>query len=535
MSKIDTLINLINYQKQHPKANKSQIAQGVGITPQYLSRCLGELNLLKEHLSPSLETDQIHFLLSELDQDDPYQGEIHGQLQGYLSPSPCTGVLRLAHSNEKPPLGELSIGEFIRSNNRSADYLHPAIQFSLDRLCYDSLFWINRNGEVEWQLATAVEPSEDFSTWTITLRTDLHWSDGKPIIREDVIQTISASRLASLIEKIKTDGKNQIHIRLAEAKSIFLQRLASLPIRPSHSRQPYRVTSGAYRLKRFRRQAMNFQLVRNPDYYQGQKGGIDWIHIRRFGHAARAIQSVLSGRIDLIPFDALQPLYQTLNELPLQQAPFFGEAYYLMFLNRHHGLLQDERNCRRLKEAIDYRAINRYLHGGQHIDENGMKAPPHSSLNLTIIYPREVSMASYVANLVGKSVEAATINPVFLEKDTPQNMKEEADILLSQIYLGAHYNRLRQYFHPQGRNNFFGYDNPQVNALLSQLDQTTDVAQRGVIGQRVMSILQEDYAMILLSPHFQYFLSPLKIQFDATLTNHADLIENMKHLVIERH
>ena len=534
MSKIDTLISLINYQKQHPEANKSQTARGVGITPQYLNKCLGELNVLKENIAPSLEADQIRFLLSKLDQGDSYQGEIYRQLQEYLSIPPYTGGIRMVRPNEQPPLGGLSIGEFIPSNNRSADYFPPVLQFSLDRLCYDSLFWVHRSGEIEWRLATGVEPAKDFSSWIITLRKDLHWSDGKPIIREDVIQTLSDSYLVLLIEEVKTDGTDQIHLRLANAESTFLRHLASLPIYPSHSHQPYRVTSGAYRLKRFRRQAMNFQLVRNPDYYQRQKGGIDWIHIRRFGHAARAIQSILSGRIDLIPFDALQPLYQTLNELPLQQAPFFGEAYYLMFLNRHHGLLQDERNCRRLKEAIDYRAINRYLHGGQLVDENAMKAPPHSSLNLTIIYPREVSMASYVANLVGKSVEAATINPVFLEKDTPQNMKEEADILLSQIYLGAHYNRLRQYFHPQGRNNFFGYDNPQVNALLSQLDQTTDVAQRGVIGQEIMALLQEDYAMILLSPHFQYFLSPLKIQFDATLTNHADLIENMKHLVIER-
>ena len=236
MSKIDTLISLINYQRQHPNANKSQIAKGVGITPQYLSRCLGELNLLKEHLSPALETDQIHFLLSELDQRDPYQGEIHGQLQRYLSPSPYTGVLRVGRTNQESPLGELSIGEFIRSTNGASDYLHPAIQFSLDRLCYDSLFWINRNGEIEWRLATTIEPAEDFSSWIITLRRDLHWSDGKPIIREDVIQTLSNSRLASLIEAIKTDGKNRLHIRLVNAESIFLQRLASLPIRPSHSR-----------------------------------------------------------------------------------------------------------------------------------------------------------------------------------------------------------------------------------------------------------------------------------------------------------
>ena len=534
MSKIDTLISLINYQKQHPKANKSQIAQGVGITPQYLSRCLGELNLLKEHLAPSLEADQIHFLLSELDQRDPYQGEIHGQLQGYLSSSPYTGILRMAHSNEEPPLGELSIGEFIRSTNRSADHLHPAIQFSLDRLCYDSLFWINRNGEIEWRLATAIEPSEDFSTWTITLRTDLHWSDGKPIIREDVIQTISANRLSTLIEEIKTDGKNRLHIRLANAESMFLQRLASLPIRPSHSRQPYRVTSGAYRLKRFRREAINFRLSRNPDYYQEQAGGIDWITIKRFKHAAYAIKALLSQKIDLIPFDALQPLYQISNDLPLQQAPFFGEAYYLLLLNRRQELLKDENSCRQLKEAIDYRGINRYLHGGQHADEKAMKAPTHSSLNLKIIYPKEVPMAPYVANLIGKSVGTSDINSVFLEEDRLQNMWEEADVLLSRISFGDHHSRLSRYFHSQGRHNTFVYANPEVDALLSQLDETTDVTQRGVIGQRVMSLLQEDYAIILLSPHFQYFLSPLEIQFDATLTSHAEFVQNMKHLVVVR-
>ena len=534
MSKIDTIISLINFQKQHPKANKSQIAQGVGITPQYLSRCLGELNLLREHLSPSLETDQIHFLLSELDQRDPYQGEIHEQLQRYLSPSPGTGVLRIARPNEKPPLGELSIGEFIRSNNRSSDYLHPALQFSLDRLCYDSLFWINRNGEIEWRLATGIEPVEDFSSWIINLRTDLHWSDGKPIIREDVIQTISASRFASAIEEIKTDGKNQIYIRLAEAESMFLQRLASLPIRPSHSRPLYRVTSGAYRLKRFRSEAINFRLARNPDYYQEQTGGIDWITIKRFKHAAYAIKALLSQKIDFIPFDALQPSYQISSDLPLQQAPFFGEAYYLLFLNRYHRLLKDENACRQLKETIDYRGINRYLHGGQHADEKAMKAPTHSSLNLKIVYPREVPMAPNLANLVGKSIGTSDINPVFSEESGLQSMWAEADVLLSRISFGDHYSLLSRYFHSQGRHNTFAYVNPKVEALLSQLVRTTDVTQRGVIGRRVISLLQEDYAVVLLSPHFQYFLSPLAIQFDATLTSHADFIENMKHLVVER-
>ena len=535
MSKVDTLINLISYQKQNPEANQKQAAQAIGITPQYVIECLGEINLLEEHLAPSLDANQIRFLLSKLDQSDLFQGEIYRELQEYLSPSPYTGSIRMVRPNEQPPLGGLSIGEFIRFTNRSSGYLHPAIQFSLDRLCYDSLFWINRSREVEWRLATAIEPAKDFLAWTITLRPDLRWSDGKPIRRKDVIQTISESHLIKLIDEIKPAGKNRFRIQLTKAESTFLRHLASLPVRPSHSRRPYRVTSGAYRLKKsFSPKTITFRLVRNPDYYQVQRGGINWINIRCFKHAARAVEAVLNEKIDLIPFDALQPLYQSSNGLPLQQAPFFEEAYYLLFLNRHHGLLKDENNCRRLKEAINYQGINRYLHAGQHIDENGLKSPYNFSLDLRIIYPREMSMASNLANLVGKSLGDPTINPVFLEENTPPNIREKADVLLSRIYFGAHYNRLPQYFHSQGRNNAFGYTNFEVNALLSQLDETTDVVQRRAIGQKIISILQEDHAMILLSPYFQYLLSPLEIQFDTALTSHADLIENMKHLVIDR-
>ena len=534
MSKIDTLISLINYQKQHPEAKKSQVAQGIGITPQYLSQCLGEVNLLKKHLAPSLEADQIRFLMSELNQSDPYQGEIYQQLQGYLSHPSYTSLLRMGQPNQHPTRELLAIGEFIPTNRQSSDYLHPALQFSLDRLCYDSLFWLHRSGEIEWRLATAIEPAEDFSSWIVTLRTDLHWSDGKAIIAEDVIQTLSKSRLTPLIAEINTEGKNRLYLRLARPDSIFPRRLASLPIRPSHSTQPYRVTSGAYRLRRFRREAITFRLSRNPDYYQEQRGGIDWITIKRFKHPASAVKALLGGKIDLIPFEALQPLYQISNDLPLQQAPFFGEAYYLMLLNRRQGLLTAESNCRWLQEVIDYRGINRYLHAGQPAAKNIMGASPHSSLDLKIIYPRESSTDPYLANLVGRSIGTSDINPVFLEEDAPRKMWAAADVLLSRIFFGGHYSRLPQYFHSQGRSNSFAYASLEVDGLLSQLDETTDVSQRQGIGRQVVSLLQEDYAMILLSPHFQYLLSPLEIQFDSALTGHTDLIENMKHLLIER-
>ena len=141
---------------------------------------------------------------------------------------------------------------------------------------------------------------------------------------------------------------------------------------------------------------------------------------------------------------------------------------------------------------------------------------------------------SYLANLVGESVGEPIITSIFVEQDVPQSVWEEADVLLARISFGVHYIRLSQYFHSQGRNNCFGYANPQVDTLLSQLDDTTNVALREVIGQQIMSILHEDYAMILLSPHFEYYFSPLKIQHDITPAGFTGLLQNMKHLVVER-
>ena len=57
----------------------------------------------------------------------------------------------------------------------------------------------------------------------------------------------------------------------------------------------------------------------------------------------------------------------------------------------------------------------------------------------------------HLAYLVGKSVGASTIAPIFLEEDPPQNMWETADALLSRIYFGAHYNQLSQYFPFSGK------------------------------------------------------------------------------------
>lgn len=215
--------------------------------------------------------------------------------------------------------------------------------------------------------------------------------------------------------------------------------------------------------------------------------------------------------------------------MPCQQWPFFQDNYYVLFLNRHHRSLSDERNCNLLKEAIDYRAISLYLRMEQ-VDEEGENSQsPRLPFDLQIACATGV--CRYLARLIRRSTGASIGNSISISGE----IREEADAFLTHIFLGVGYSHLSQFFHSNGIDNFFGYTNPQVDEMLSQLSQTGNLATRERIGERILSLLQEDFAIILLAPHFQYTFSPLEVQFDDNLTDMIDLVQNMSQLTVERH
>ena len=388
-----------------------------------------------------------------------------------------------------------------------------------------------RNGEIEGRLATGCEAVKGHSQWQLTLREDLRWSDGKPITLEDVIAAFAASRIAPIITELKTDGKTQLRVQLSEEEPLFPLYLRGICPLPSHSPQPYRVTSGPYRLKRFRPDAMNFRFESNPDYHRGENPGIDWLTLRRFTHPANAVKAVENGTLDLLSLHLrpLQSFYQFATTLPCQQWPFFGDNYYILFLNRHRGPLSGKGNCNLLKESIDYQAINRYLRMGQTVEESETSQPSDSSLDIRVACSRR-GVLPYLASIIGQSTGSSVLSPVSIKEE----MREEVDAYLAQVFFGFEYTHLSQFFHSHGSYNFFSYTNPQVDKILSQLNEVTDTTARRRIRERVLSMLQDDFAIILLAPCFHYTHSSLEIQFDDKLTCLADLVQNMSQLTVER-
>ena len=264
MSKVDTLLKLIAYQKQHPQANDEEIAQGIGMSPRHVSRCRKEVNLLKHQLAePVLQPGQIQFILSLLNRRQPDQQEIVQQLQKQMGVS-YTGSLRATQPNEQVPISWLEIGELIPVEMGFLDRPHPALSFWLQHLCYDPLMVYYRNGEIEGRLATGCEAVKGNAQWQLTLREDLRWSDGKPITHEEISAAFFESRIASIIAEIKPEGKTQLRVQLSQEEPLFPFYLRGICPLPSHASQPYRVTSGPYRLRGFRPDAMTFRFEPNP-------------------------------------------------------------------------------------------------------------------------------------------------------------------------------------------------------------------------------------------------------------------------------
>ena len=482
-----------------------------------------------------MQPGQIQFLLSLLNRREPDQQEIAQHLQKQIGLS-YTGSLRIKYPDEWAPLGWLEIGELTDIELGSLDRPDPILFSWLQFLCHDPLLISYQNGEIEERLAISCEAVKGNSQWQLTLRKDLRWSDGKPITLEEVIEAFSASHIAPIITEIKPEGKTQLRIRLSQAEPLFPFWLRYICPLPSHSTQPYRVISGAYQLKRFRPDTMTLYFEHNPDYYRGEDTCIDWLTVKRFTRPANAVKAIEDGTIDLLYFyiHALQPLYQFPTTVTCQQWPFFQDNYYALLLNRHHGPLSDKQNCNLLKGAIDYRAINFYLGMGQVVEEAEI-VQPSQPLDIRVACSRVVDPAGgtlrHLAHLIGQSAGSTVVNPISVKGE----MREEADAFLTQLFFGLEYSRLSRFFGSDGIYNFFGYTNPQVDELLSQLDQTRNMVARRRIGRRVLSLLQEDFAVILLAPCFEYTVSPLEIQFDEHLTSLLDLLQNMNQVTVERH
>jgi peptide/nickel transport system substrate-binding protein len=140
----------------------------------------------------------------------------------------------------------------------------------------------DQNLQLVNDLATGYTVSPDRLVWTVKIRSDAKFTDGKPVTAEDVAYTFTkASQAAGLndltvLASATATDPQTVELRLKQPQSTFVSRLATLGIVPKHAhgadyaQRP--IGSGPYKLVQWDK-GQQLIVEANPDYY-GEKSAI---------------------------------------------------------------------------------------------------------------------------------------------------------------------------------------------------------------------------------------------------------------------
>lgn len=188
-------------------------------------------------------------------------------------------------------------------------------------MVYDSLFWSQTTDDPEPWLAESATPSDNNQIWTVKLRPNLTWHDGRPLTAEDVKFTFDyfadapPGRWTHHVSDVPPYESSEVvderTVRFnysAPAPQFKILPAADLPILPKHIwediENPKTATkikpigSGPYKVA----QIVNDQRYRfeaNEDYFKG-KPLVDVIEMPVVRDVSAAFQALRTGQVDFV-------------------------------------------------------------------------------------------------------------------------------------------------------------------------------------------------------------------------------------------
>jgi peptide/nickel transport system substrate-binding protein len=172
----------------------------------------------------------------------------------------------------------------------------------------------------DW-LVSRFDWSGDLKTLTLTVRPDVHWTDGEPLTSRDIAYTLTAGRQDKLMDQIgltragnevvsvRAIDKDQVAIRLRRIDTMFISSvLANVRVVPEHVfahvkhvdrwLNPHPVGTGPFAIvERFGNQS--YVLDRNPHYWRKDAPSFSCIERVIGASTEAAVLQMVRGAVDL--------------------------------------------------------------------------------------------------------------------------------------------------------------------------------------------------------------------------------------------
>jgi peptide/nickel transport system substrate-binding protein len=165
--------------------------------------------------------------------------------------------------------------------------------------------------ETEMLLAESIEPNKNATEWTVRLKPDIRFHDGKPVTADDVIFSFRrmldpAHRGASQIGYVdakrleKLDGRT-VRVRLKEPNVSFPEDIAEyyMGVVPQGYDPSRPVGTGPFRFKSFTPGERSV-FTRNEEYWQAGKPYLDELTFININDDAARVNALLSGQVEAV-------------------------------------------------------------------------------------------------------------------------------------------------------------------------------------------------------------------------------------------
>lgn len=404
----------------------------------------------------------------------------------------------------------------------------------------ETLFVLNDDTkEVEPLLATDIKQSDD-TTWVITLRDGVTFSNGKPMDAAAVKASFeyilgSNTRLATLMDvaSIEADGQT-LTIKTNEIVAIMPRILTEqnmLVFDVDDDLTDGLIGTGPFVIEKMDADG-TADYVRNDGYWQGTPAAAR-LHTLPIKDTTAASNALQSGEIDwaTVGNNDLK-LFEGDDRYTIQQRNH-GRVYYL-YLNPNHTFTEDAALREALTYAIDREAIVNGVYSGA--GETTRSIFPSTSEFYTDKYLQpeyDVDRARKILSDAGyedsdgdgfveKDGEKVTLNIICYDAnnftvlcEVIQGMLKEigidSNIVVSDtifddltkgdfnigtygyntLTLGDSYNYLQPVFETGASSNFTGFSSEQVDADLAEMRATSDSAERAELTKDMQQYIYE--------------------------------------------
>ena len=450
-------------------------------------------------------------------------------LSRFLTASPLALALALG---ALPALSaELSIG--MQQEPTSLDPTADATA-SIDSMMtmnvYEALTTVAENGEVQPNLATAWEVSEDGLTYTFDLAEGVTFHDGTAFDAEDVVfsferamadDSVNPSKgIFAPIESVTALDPQTVEIKLKEKDAFFLFNMGqgdSAIVAPesadNNATNP--VGTGPFKYDSWTR-GDRLTLVKNPDHREADSVALEKVEFRFISDPAAATAAMMAEEIDAFPgFPApeLLPQFEADPRFRVNVGSTEGEV--ILAMNNAKPPFDNIEVRRAVNMALDRDEIIEGAMYGQAVPI-GSFYPPHGTayVDLTDAYPHDTAKAKEMFEAAGVAGTTMTLRvPPFpyatRSAEIIQQELSEAGIdakvenvewgfWIDEVYKKKNYDMtIIAHTSPNDMGNFargpdyfYGYDDADFTALWEKIKTEADPEARDALlqeGQRYLS------------------------------------------------